>query len=217
MVGERPGARGRRLDRVVARGGEGPGRSLAPSPCERAGVNERAGPEGEGVRVEGHDDVGLAEVVARLDVLAECETGTGTDEVAARRLPLMPARLREDREQLPDLRRERRRRDRRRQQAEAFSADRAGRLHARLKLFGERRPRTDLAELRDRLRTVRVVERKDRRLRKKIRRAEARGMLRVAFHFRRAAGMGFDEDARGVSAEREGGRGKKQGGTGGGG
>src|ERR1019366_3156098 len=132
MVGERPGARGRRLDRVVARGGEGPGRSLAPSPCERAGVNERAGPEGEGIRVEGHDDVGLAEVVAGLDGLTERKARAGAHEVAGRRLPLVPARLREKRVELPDLRGESRRRDRRRQQAETLAEDRPVWLSTRM-------------------------------------------------------------------------------------
>ena len=54
----------------------------------------RGGPLDEEVRVERKDDVGLGEVVARLEVPAESEPRAGAHLVAPRRLPLVPLRLR---------------------------------------------------------------------------------------------------------------------------
>ena len=74
---------------------------LGPAPRgELARVAQAAGPAAEEVGVEREDDVGLLEAVLRVDGLAEREPRAGARVVAARRLPLVPLRRREAREQI---------------------------------------------------------------------------------------------------------------------
>ena len=69
-----------------------PSRRLAAG-GELAGVAEPAGAGGEEVGVEGQDHVGLVEVIADRDVLAEGEPGPGARVVAPGGLVLVPLRL----------------------------------------------------------------------------------------------------------------------------
>ena len=58
----------------------------------------------------------------------------------------------------------------------------------------ERRPWTDLAEVRQRLRSIRIVQTEHGGLRERVAGAEAAGMQRVAFDFRRPTLVAFDEE-----------------------
>ena len=72
----------------------------------------------------------LLEAVLRVDVLAERQLRAGARVVAAGRIPLMPPRRRKAREQLADLRGERRRADRLGQDAQAGALERLLRRRA---------------------------------------------------------------------------------------
>ncbi len=179
---------------------------LAPPPREGARRGEGAGARDERVGVERDDGVGLREVVPRLDGLPVREPGARPHGVAAGGLPLVPAGLRHRREDGAELSGERRRRDRLGQDPQAVARERRVDLHARGELVREVRPGADLSEAGDRLGAVGVVERQDERLREGVRGPEARRVVGVALDLRRPALVALDEKARGVAAERRGGR-----------
>ena len=161
------GARRRRLDGVEA-GRRRRARSRPRAGAARTRGRRRAtpGPNDERVGVERHDDVGLrrsrsgSRRADRTRGARRRARGRGRPAPTGASAP-SAARARSS----PDLRGERRRRDGRRQDAEALAAERRGSSSRAPKLLGEGRPGPDLAELRDRLRAVGVVEGEDRRLR----------------------------------------------------
>ena len=73
----------------------------------------------------------------------------------------------------------------------------------------KRRPRPDLADPGERLRAVRIVEAEHARLREDVGRAEAAGMLRIAFDLGRPSFVAFDEKTGGDAAKRHCGRKEK--------
>src|SRR5438445_3411894 len=71
-------------------------------------------------------------------------------------------------------------------------------------------PGANIAQVGDCLRAVRIVQPQDRSLRKDVRSAQARRMLRIAFDFCRTVEMTLNQYRTGVTAQRER-RGKEQG------
>ena len=114
----------------------------------------------------------------------------------------MPHRGREPRENVLDLRGERRRRDRLGQDAEAGAFRPLLRRGSRAHRSDERRPREDLSHLRQRPHAIGIVEIEQCRLREDIGCAEAGGMRRVALNFRRAPFVALDEQPGRAAAER---------------
>lgn len=101
MVGVRAGDRERALHGVEAVQGTAVARAAAAG--ELARVADVAGAAGDQVGVEDENDVGLLKVVDGVDVGAEREPRADARAVAANRLPLMPARLRQLGEERLDL------------------------------------------------------------------------------------------------------------------
>ena len=204
MVGASAGRRRHALERVEPVHAIG----LLGTPPRRevARVAQRARSAAEEVGVERQDDVGLLEAVLRVDVLAERQLRAGARVLAAGRIPLMPFRGREAREQLADLRRQRRRVDRLGQDAEAGALERLLRRQRRADRAEKRRPRTDLAEVGQRLRAIGIVEAEDRGLREDVGRAEAARVQRVALDLGRPPFVALDEQPGGDAAERHRGR-----------
>ena len=90
------------------------------------------------------------------------------------------------------------------QDAKARALGRRLRRQAGADRGDERAPRSNLAELHNRLRAIGVVQRQQRRLRVEIGRAKASRMIGVAFGLRGASFVAFDQQARGDAAERHG-------------
>ena len=157
---------------------------------------------GQEVGVEREHDVGLLEVVDRLDVAAEREPGAGAHVVARGRFPLNPLGVGMLRENLLDLRRERGRVDRLGDDAQTGAA--RGRLGRQRAAQGrnEAAPRTNLPKLGDRVRAIGVVHREHRGLREQVGAAAAGGMVGIAFDLGRAAFVALDQQARGHASER---------------
>jgi hypothetical protein len=170
---------------------------------EGAGVLDAEGVlGGEEVGVERDDDRGLLEVVDRFDVFAEGDAGAGAGVVPRGRIPLDPPGFRVPGEDLLDLSGQRRRVDRLGEDAQAGAL--AGRLcrqraaHRR----DEPAPRPHAAELRDRVRAIRIVEGEDRRLGEQVGAAAAGRVVDVALDFGRAAFVALDQQPGGDAAER---------------
>ena len=133
--------------------------ALGPAPRgEIARVAQTARAAAEEVGVEREDDVGLVDAVLRLDVLAERELRAGAGVLAARRIPLVPLRGGKAREQIADLRGERRRAHRLGQDPQAGALERLLRRERGADRAEKRRPRPDLADVGERLRAIRIVE-----------------------------------------------------------
>jgi hypothetical protein len=168
------------------------------------GVAQAAGCVLEQLRVERQDDVGVGEVVAGLDILAERRMGAGAGAVARNRIEHDPLGRRQRLHQLVDLPGQGRRGDGFRQQPEAGAAgellgvDRAGQRR------GDIGPGLDFAAVFDRLRAIRIVERENRRLRVDVRAALDRRMLRIRFDLRRPAFMTLGQHRRREAAVRHG-------------
>jgi hypothetical protein len=160
---------------------------------EVAGVAHGSGAGGQHVAVERQHDIRLGEVVARLDQLAEGLLGSGTHRVATGGLPLVALDLRiRPQHALPE-RLERRRRRRSGEHADTDTLERDLGVEVRLERRLERAPGARALELEDRLRAVGIVERQDRGLGDRVGRAEARGVLRVAFDLRRPPHVALGE------------------------
>ena len=110
------------------------------------------------------------------------------------------------REQIADLGRQRRRAHRLGQDPQAGALKRLLGRERRPDRPEKRRPRTNLAEVGERLRAIGIVEAEHRGLREDVGRAEAAGMQRVAFDLRRASLVAFDEQPGRDAAERHRGR-----------
>src|SRR5437660_10214937 len=110
MIRARAGERRQGFDRIETVHTVG---ALGPAPpSEVARVPQAARSATEEVGIEREDHVGAIEAVLRLDVIAECELRAGAGVLTARRIPLMPLCRGEAREQIANLRSERRRVDR---------------------------------------------------------------------------------------------------------
>ena len=118
----------------------------------------------------------------------------------------MPLRRREARQQIANLRGERRRADRLGEDAEPGALERLLRGQRGADRAEKRRPRADLAEIGERLRAVGIVEPENRGLREHVGRAEAARMQRVAFDLGRPPFVALDEEPGGDAAERHRGR-----------
>ena len=117
VIGDRAGAGGAGLDRVQAVDRRRPLAHFAAA-GEVARVAEVAGAAIEEVGVERDDDVRFVEVIDGVRVAAERQPQSFAHVVAAGRLPLMPLRAGRLRQELLDLRAERRRGDGLRQEAQ---------------------------------------------------------------------------------------------------
>ena len=115
----------------------------------------------------------------------------------------MAPHVRKDRLQPADLVEQGRRRDASADEPEGRAAIGLMLLEARFQRALEGRPVADLAADPDRLRAIRIVKRKDLRLREDVRRAEARGMAGIAFDLDRPALERRDERAPAITGERE--------------
>ena len=113
----------------------------------------------------------------------------------------MPRRGGEARENVLNLRGERRRRDRLGQDAEAGAFRRLLRRRHCAHRADERRPRENFSHVRQRAHAIGIVKIEQRRLREHVGRAEARGMRRVAFNLRRPSFVAFDEQPGRAAAE----------------
>ena len=204
MIRSRSRGRGHRLDRVEPIHAIG----LLGTPARReiARVADRSRSAAENIGVERQDDVGLAETVLRVDVLAESELRAAAHMLAACRIPLMPFRGRKARKQVSDLSGERRRVDRLSEDAEPRALERALCRERRADGPEKRGPRADVAQVQQRLRAIRIVEAENRGLSEHIGRAKTPRMQRVAFDFRRTAFVALDEQAGGDASERHRGR-----------
>jgi hypothetical protein len=199
MIGARPGRGRHALDRVQ------PVHAirLLRSPARREGarIPQRPGAAAQEVGVEGEDDVRVLNAVLRLDELAEGELRAQACVVAARGIPLVPPGGRQPPEQLLQLRRQRRGADRLRQNAESGALQRLLSHQCGAQRADERRPRTDLAQVRHRTRTIRIVQAEDRRLREHVAGAEAVRVERIALDLRGAAFVTLDQQTRSDTAD----------------
>src|SRR5205823_8225563 len=98
------------------------------------------------------------EVVLRVDILAERELRARADVVVARGIPLMPLRCREPGQQLADLCCKRRRVDRFGEDAQPSAVRRLLRRQRTADGAEERGPWTNLADVGEGLRPIRVVQ-----------------------------------------------------------
>ncbi len=158
------------------------------------------------VGVEREDDVRLVDPVVAIEVASEREARACAHLVAPGRLVLVPRRLREVLQDLLDDLVQRRRGDRFGQDAQARALARLLRQDGRPHRAEELGPGAHLAAEADRLRAVGVVERKHRRLREDVRRAQARRMLGVALNLRRSPHVILDEHGAADARERHRGR-----------
>jgi hypothetical protein len=160
---------------------------------ERACMPQAGGADAHEVGVEREDDVGLLHRVLRRHVLVEGEPAALAGVVAEERLPLHHLGGGQAGEDVVDLRPHRRRRDRLGEDPETRALLRElCRQHAAHR-DDEPAERLDVAEVGDRGRAVGVVETEDRRLRKDVRGAAARRVIRVAFDLRRPAFVALDQ------------------------
>ena len=205
MIGARPG-----VGRVALNGVKAiERRRLALQPaarCERARIPNARRSGAEEVGVERQDHVGLVDRILRVDVLAKRELAARSGIVTAGRIPLNPLRLRILRQKTAYLRGQGRRRNRFRQNPDAGALTGFLHLERILECGRERAEGTDVAEIGDVARPVRIVEAENRGLREQIRRAAARWMIGVAFDLRRAALMAFDEQPDAGAVHRHRGR-----------
>ena len=157
------------------------------------------------VGVEREDDVGLFEVVDRLDVVAKGQPGAGAGVVAGRRLPLDPLRVGMGGEHLLDLGGQGRRVDGLGEDAQSGAL--AGGLARQRAAHGghERAPGLDPAQLGDGLRAVGIVEREDRRLGVHVGAAPAGRVIGVSLDLGGPTLVALDQKTRGDAAERHGG------------
>src|SRR5262245_53569641 len=162
----------------------------------------RSGAEEGGI--ERKDDVGLLDGVLRVYVLAKGELTARSRVMTAGRLPLNPLRPREARQELAYLRTERRRGNGFRQYPDAGALAGFLRLEGILEGRRKRAEGTDVAEVGDVSRSIRVVETEDRGLGKQVRGTAARWMIGVPFDFRGAPLVALDQqpDARTVHRHR---------------
>jgi hypothetical protein len=200
MVGARAGGRRhafRDVEPVHAIG------RLGTPPCrEFPRITQRARSTAEEVRIKRQDDVGLLEAVQRVDVPAERQLCTAACVLAAGGIPLMPFRGRESREHLADLRRQRRGIDRLGQQTDAGAFERLLRRQRRADCAKKGGPRTNLAEVGQRLRAIGIVQIEDCGLREDVGRAAAARVQRVALDLRRPPFVAFDKQPGCRTAER---------------
>lgn len=191
----------RRLDRVqavhlrpprVRRGGP-----HAPPSHEVGDITEVAGATGQEIGVEREDNVGVAEVVAGVDVRAEGLHRAAVGGVVAERLVLVPLRVGQGAEQVRELLPQRRRDDGLRQDTQAGPAARVLPLPFQGPAEGSEAlvPGARLAEVRDGLGAVGVVEAEDGRLVERVGGAEAGGVLGVALDLRRPTHVALDQEA----------------------
>ncbi len=161
-----------------------------------------AGRSAEEVGVERHDHVRPVEVIDGVERASKGQARARAGVVRADRIPLMPAGLGEAREHALDSGSQGRRRDRLGEEPESGAAMRplAGeRLTHRAQ---EGRPRTNLAEVRQRLGASGIVEIEDRRLREDVGGAQARRMERVPLDLGRPAFVALDEHAHAAAGAR---------------
>ncbi len=168
----------------LAAGGEGP---LVADPAGAAA--------GEEVVVEREDDVGLVEVVDRVDVLAEGELGAGLGGVAVGRLVAVPLRLGEGGEELLDLAPEARRADGLGQDPQPGPLLGAEPVHLGGQGCEEVVPGADLPLVEDDLRPVGVIQLQRGRLHEDVGRAEARRVFGVPLDLGRPPLVAFHQDA----------------------
>ncbi len=192
VIGLRSSERGRALDRVEAIGVLAIVHD-APARGEITLVSEAAGTAIDEVGIERDDDVRLVEVVDRPAVGRRHALRTG-------RIELVPARLRIRAENRRHHVRERRGRDRTGQEPQARALLCLLSSQRLLRGGEEVPPRTDVAALGDDLRAIRIVEIEDLGLREDVRRAEAGGVLRIAFDFGRMPHVALDQHRPRVSA-----------------
>ena len=209
MVRDRSGGRRRRLGHVqpVHLGFRA---TDAAAVGEVAGVTNVAGRgRAEDVGVERDDHVGLIEAVMDVGRRSKGQLGSGVAVLARRRVVLVPLRLRHAGEELANLRPERRRPNSLGQKAQPGSAVRLQLGHLTADRLNETAPGADLAPIHHGLRPVGVVHRQDRALTEQVRRADARGVIGVAFELGRTPHVAFGQQARADAAERHR-RGKEQ-------
>ncbi len=160
---------------------------------EVADVFHVAGESGvEEVGVEGDDYVGLREIVAGLDRLAEGQLRAFEDVVAIHRLVDVPLGLRINLQEVAQLVGERGRRNRWGQNADACALQRFLRAERAADCAQKCRPRALVAHRHYALRAIGIVEAENRSLRKDVGAAERCRMLIVAFDLCGASQMTFD-------------------------
>jgi len=165
-------------------------------------VTEASWTGAQEVGVEREDDVGAIEAVLAVDVVAEGELRARASVVAARGIPLMPIRRRVAAEEIGNLIGERWRADRLGEEAKASPLERLLCVQHRANRAEESRPRPNLAERHERLRSIGIVQAEDGRLREDVGRAQAARVPWVAFHLGRPSLVAFDQQAGRDAAER---------------
>jgi hypothetical protein len=159
------------------------------------------------VGIERDHDIGAGEIVERLHILPGGHPQSRPGVVGGRHgFPLDPPRPRVRGEHLLDLGRQGRRGDRFGQDPQARALGDRLRGQPRAHRRDEGTPRSNLAQLHHRSRAIGVVQRQHRGLRIQIGRAEAAGVIGIAFDLRRAPLVAFDEQPGRHAAERHRGR-----------
>ena len=161
---------------------------------------------GEEVGLEREDDVGLVEVIDRVEHFAKSELRSGLGRIPGHRLVPVPLRLGDNRQQFLDLTGQARRADRLAQdpQARPLLGAKPGHLvgdRGQEVVIGEVDVRLAFTRLHHRLRTVGIVQVERSGLREDVGRAEARGVFRIPLDLGRPAGVALDQQSRGESAE----------------
>src|SRR5262245_13041929 len=154
------------------------------------------------IRIERENDVSFLRAINGVDVAAKGEDRALSSTVTRGWFPLMPFRLRIERENRLQLRSQRRRIDDSRENAEALAARGAKRCGLRLRGVQKLRPSLNLSGLRDRLCAIGIVKIQDGSLREHVGRAEARRMVGIPFDFRQPSFIALDQQADRVRPKR---------------
>ncbi len=160
----------------------------------------------EKIGVERNDDVGLRQVVARLNRLAERQLRAFNHVIAIDRFVDVPLRHRIRREITANLRGQRGRGNGLRQNAYAAARQAFLHVHGAADGFHKTIPRTNVSQVGDVLSPVGIVEIENRSLRVNVGAAETGRVLRIALNFCGTEQMAFNQNRRGVTSERERGR-----------
>ncbi len=142
-------------------------------------------PAAQEIRIEREDDFRVFRVINRIHVASESELRALERSITKGGFPLVPFRLRIERQNRLNLRRKGRRSDDSRENAESFASGGPERYRQRLRRVQELRPGLDLPGFGDGLRAIGIVQIQDGSLRKCVRRAQTRRMVGIALDLRR--------------------------------